>query len=233
MSNVLDRMIRRTRSAAPAVHPLYQPLYQPHARAYIGMPAIAEDAESFRYVSPEPAEFVETISRSAEAGSGAGAAANPATRIESSRPAQIFEAGGQILAAVERDRKPADRGRPGSHPISGLREGIEAREIGAPDAADATKREGDRARNTDAAIQVAPREEPRAIAAPESARPSPRRAAETAAHNSPEAPLDITISIGHIEVRSPQVIERPRRPAFRPKTSLADFLKPRQGGARE
>jgi hypothetical protein len=40
---------------------------------------------------------------------------------------------------------------------------------------------------------------------------------------------DVTISIGHIEVRAPQVAERPRRPAFRPRVSLDDFLNRRQG----
>ena len=233
MSHVLDRMIRRTRTATSAVEPLYQPRYQPQPRAFPGMPAIAEAEGSFPDVSPESAEFVETTSRSVETGSGAGAAANPATRIEPDRSAQIFEAGGQILSAAERDAKPADRGRPGSYPTSTLREGIEVREIGAPDSAEATTLESDRTSSTHAATQIPARQEPPAIPAPQSARPWPRRAAETAAQNSSEAPLDITISIGHIEVRSPQVIERPRRPAFRPKTSLADFLKPRQGGARE
>jgi hypothetical protein len=233
MRNVLERMIRRTRTATPTVEPLYQPRYQPQPRAFTGMPATAEAAESFLDVSAESAEFVETTSRSVETGSGAGAAANPATRIESNRGAQIFEAGGQILSAVERDANPADRGRPGSYSTFAPREGIEAREIGAPDSAEATTREGDRTGSTHAAMQVAARQAPPAIPAPQSARPWPRRLAETAAQNSSEAPLDITISIGHIEVRSPQVIERPRRPAFRPKTSLADFLKPRQGGARE
>ena len=238
MSHVLDRMIRRARTAIPAVEPLYQPRYQAHARPFAGMHAPAESAESFAGVLPESAEFVETISRNAEAGSAAGAAANSAARIELNRAAQLFEAGGQNLSTAGGDGKRADRGRLGGYPTSGFHEGIEGKgieagESGAPDAIEATKREGDRARNNHAALQVAAREEPRSIRAPESARPSPRRAAETAAENSPEAPLDITISIGHIEVRSAQVIERPRRPAFRPKTSLADFLKPRQGGARE
>jgi hypothetical protein len=238
MSHVLDRLIRRTRTATPAVEPLYQPRYQPHARAFAGMHAPAEGAGSFAGVLPESAEFVETISRSAEAGSAAGAAANSAARIELNRAAQLFEAGGQNLSTAGGDGKSAGRGRPGGYPTSGIREGIEGegievRESGAPDAAEATEREGDRARNAHAAMQVAAGEESRANRAPESARPSPRRAAETVAQNSPEAPLDITISIGHIEVRSPQVSERPRRPAFRPKTSLADFLKPQQGGARE
>lgn len=238
MSHVLDRMIRRTRTATPAVEPLYQPRYQSNARPFAGMHATSEGAGSFLDVAPESAEFVETNSRSAEARSAAGAAVHPATSIERNRSAQIFEAGGQILSAAERDGKRADRGRRGGYRTSGLREGtegegIEAREMGAADAAEATKREGDRARNIHAAMQVAAREEPHAIRAPESGRPSSRRAAENVAQESAEAPLDITISIGHIEVRSAQVSERPRRPAFRPKTSLADFLKPRQGGARE
>lgn len=34
----------------------------------------------------------------------------------------------------------------------------------------------------------------------------------------------VTISIGHVEVRAEQLAERPRRPAFRPRVSLSDFL---------
>jgi hypothetical protein len=247
MSHVLDRMIRRARTAAPAVEPLYQARYQPHARAYSGMPASREAAESFLDESPESAEFArtapkrhgtaptpaETISRAAEARSQAGTATNPATLIGPTPPAQLFDTGGQTLSAVEREEKRARPGRPGSFLTSGLREENEDRTIGALDSTDARKREGARARSTDASIEFAPREELRAISAPESTRLSPRGASETPAQNSAEVPLDVTISIGHIEVRSPQVIERPRRPAFRPKTSLADFLKPRQGGARE
>ena len=166
MSHVLDRMIRRTRTAAPAVEPLYQPRYQPHTRAYTGMHATAEGAESFLDVAPESTEFIETNSRSAEARSAAGAAAYPATGIDRNRAAQLFEAGGQILSAAERDGKSAGRGRLGGYRTSGLREGtegegIEAREIGAADAAEATKREGDRTRSIQAAMQVAAREEPR------------------------------------------------------------------------
>jgi hypothetical protein len=41
---------------------------------------------------------------------------------------------------------------------------------------------------------------------------------------------DVTISIGHIEVRSaPATVQRPK-PAFRPQVSLADFLARRQDG---
>ncbi len=40
---------------------------------------------------------------------------------------------------------------------------------------------------------------------------------------------EVTISIGHIEIRAAQVAERPRRPAFRPRVSLNDFLNPQNG----
>jgi len=40
---------------------------------------------------------------------------------------------------------------------------------------------------------------------------------------------DVTISIGHIEVRAAPAIEHPRtRPAFRPRVPLDDFLNQRQ-----
>jgi hypothetical protein len=40
---------------------------------------------------------------------------------------------------------------------------------------------------------------------------------------------NVTITIGHIEVRAAQVAERTRRPAFRPRVSLDDFLSQRNG----
>jgi hypothetical protein len=42
----------------------------------------------------------------------------------------------------------------------------------------------------------------------------------------------VTVSIGHIEVRAaqPQSTDRPRRPEFRPSLSLSEFLKPSGGG---
>jgi hypothetical protein len=39
--------------------------------------------------------------------------------------------------------------------------------------------------------------------------------------------MDVTISIGHIEIRAAQAAEPPRRPAFRPRVSLNDFLNQR------
>ena len=53
------------------------------------------------------------------------------------------------------------------------------------------------------------------------ASPAPHRQAAGASSSSP----DITISIGHIEVRSGPAAEKPRtQPPFRPQVSLADFL---------
>ena len=40
---------------------------------------------------------------------------------------------------------------------------------------------------------------------------------------------EIVISIGHIEVHAAQAPERPRRPPFRPRVSLNDFLSQKQG----
>jgi hypothetical protein len=40
---------------------------------------------------------------------------------------------------------------------------------------------------------------------------------------------DVTISIGHIEIRAAQAAEHPRRPGFRPRVSLNDFLNQRNG----
>ena len=44
---------------------------------------------------------------------------------------------------------------------------------------------------------------------------------------------NVIISIGHIEIRAAQTMERPRKTPFRPKLSLADFLSHKQGDIRE
>jgi hypothetical protein len=56
----------------------------------------------------------------------------------------------------------------------------------------------------------------------------PQALREATADNGGTRP-DVTISIGHIEVRAAPPIERPRsRPPFRPRVSLDDFLSQRQ-----
>jgi hypothetical protein len=68
---------------------------------------------------------------------------------------------------------------------------------------------------------------------PRAARPAAHRRSEPQASTAPHrqaagasgSPPDITISIGHIEVRSGPAAEKPRtQPPFRPQVSLADFL---------
>ena len=59
--------------------------------------------------------------------------------------------------------------------------------------------------------------------APAGSRRSP--APPGSATDAPAAGPDVTVSIGHIEVRSAPVPDKPRsRPSFRPQVSLADFL---------
>ena len=68
---------------------------------------------------------------------------------------------------------------------------------------------------------------PRPVRAPAHwpASPPPSARPGGPAEPSPESGPEVTISIGHIEVRSASVTERPRsRPPFRPQVSLTDFL---------
>lgn len=44
-----------------------------------------------------------------------------------------------------------------------------------------------------------------------------------------EESAGVTISIGHIEIRAAQVVEHPRKPPFRPRVSLSEFLSQRNG----
>jgi hypothetical protein len=89
-----------------------------------------------------------------------------------------------------------------------------------------------------------------AIAAKDAARHPPARAAaapvatiepagrqpQQPAPPGPDAevprPPNVTISIGHIELRAAQVPERLRRPSFRPRLTLDDFLAGRPGAPR-
>jgi hypothetical protein len=47
----------------------------------------------------------------------------------------------------------------------------------------------------------------------------------------PAAPAQVTISIGHVEVRAAPVSQPPRRPAFRPRVTLDEYLR-RSGDSR-
>jgi len=57
------------------------------------------------------------------------------------------------------------------------------------------------------------------------ASPAPTARPGQAAEGFPGSGPEVTISIGHIEVRSAPTADKPRsRPPFRPQVGLADFL---------
>jgi hypothetical protein len=73
--------------------------------------------------------------------------------------------------------------------------------------------------------------EPATLRSPEN-KSYPRQQLQPVSHINARAEKtssDVTISIGHIEIRAAQVAERPRRPAFRPRVSLNDFLNQQNG----
>jgi hypothetical protein len=53
----------------------------------------------------------------------------------------------------------------------------------------------------------------------------------TSSGPAPAAPPQVTISIGHVEVRAAPVSQPARRPAFRPRVTLDEYLR-RSGDAR-
>jgi hypothetical protein len=61
---------------------------------------------------------------------------------------------------------------------------------------------------------------------------APQRPAFAANGEVSAAPPQVTISIGHVEIRAAPVSQPPRRPAFRPRVTLDDFLGRRSGEPR-
>jgi hypothetical protein len=238
MSSVLERMVRQARAPLSAVEPLFQSRYAP---AVVQPPqhSLTETDEAVTETenSPQPLSAVQPtfpppvprVSVLKDSSRAFNAVSDPVPRDAPSQTrARDAFPDGQHKAAPEpgsaTDDPPASRPAadgpsvPGAQPMPIL-----------PRVELAFALSGDR--------HVAPqRQTPHHPAEPTSRLPRDRPAVSPRLMpHSPwvDAPAgtapDVTISIGHIEVRAPQVAERPRRPAFRPRVSLDDFLNRRQG----
>ncbi len=67
----------------------------------------------------------------------------------------------------------------------------------------------------------------------ETRRPAPRESARREREDpAPDSHLEVNIAIGHIEVRSVPKVEAPRRPAAKPRVTLDEYLRRRNGDSR-
>ena len=240
MSSLLERMVMRTRAPLPGIEPILQPLYGPPSLS--PRPESTSGASEWTFPAPESAD------RPIAGLSGAPSVLlSPHPDIHISAPAKVTYPADRITPAASvhaglsvRPENAAPTPSPDSEEGHNIKErrapatliSILQNAPSATEAADpaATARpSGERA-----VLQQRPTERPGFKARPDASRPPAglaRSSRPVPGVDSPDAnpSPEITISIGHIEVRAAQPVERARRPSFRPRVSLNDFLSQRDG----
>jgi hypothetical protein len=237
MSNLLERMIQRTRAPLAGIDPLVQPRYsQLRGQSPLAMSATSDAAS-------EAATGTMEQSTASQISPPAGSRERPMPEIPASMD-RVQRAASARASVTDTARR--DSGESLSVPL-------EARRSTSTD--DAGKREArgeDRARsqispvpeNAETSNAAASTANERLVAAARMQQnlaatrspaekgfsSQPRREPYTETESVKDG-ANVIISIGHIEVRAAQAAERPRRPAFRPRVSLDEFLG-RKNGAR-
>ncbi len=250
MTTLLQRMVMRTRaplsSAQPATRPLFAPGDAGLALGVAGIPEVSADAFSaspFTGSATRPPLIAERVSasRPGDAGRTPAPGAEDAGReisADASAPARATPSGGH--PGVERDLQ-QERGE-----AAGIAASLD--QTGAATAASAG---GDEAMSAAAAIppvllvsltdstEPPPRSPADRPPAPADRPSAPADAADRVQHRkqflvpsangsaaaAPAAAPEVTISIGHIDVRAATPPAPARsRPAFRPRVSLDEFL---------
>ncbi len=210
MSGVLERMILRTRSALAGIEPLFAPRYaasegfrEPGDRP-TGAPAPRQrqTARTARTIAPDRAMASSPV---APAFSEEGARATSWPRQEP----VVDEVPGSLSTA------PAD---------------VSSDSVSAPLPAGPRQAE-------EPAARAPPLASARTVSADDaitrSARSTaPQPPAFAANGEASAAPPHVTISIGHVEIRAAPVSPPPRRPSFRPRMTLDEYLGRRTGDSR-
>lgn len=240
MSQILDRMVRRTRAPLAAVEPLYPSRFSAASSSGVLSGNIAAPQEF--YADAQPGE-------SAAGWSLQGAGDSPATEFPVTRAVDTQSAhngehvgtsGATAPQVLQRQTIPQAIAAPArSHAEHGMTSLSAASPLPVElrtqrTAASSEPRSmddgfphtwlGDPIKST---TSRAARSDHRTM----NTAPAIKRTAGANAGAASE-PV-VTISIGHIELHAAQATERPRRPVFKPKLSLNDFLNRAQGGTRE
>jgi hypothetical protein len=224
MSGVLERMILRTRSGLAGIEPLFAPRYTATAGS-----RELDAAQSVSRALPPPQPRARSPGTTLPSNRAASAEAAPAA---ASRRDQIVDEL-SVDDATHVTRQDASNARHlaarneelGAHALhlpltpmeTAFGEGTAPAAIGKQRAAASAVAPG---RTALAADGVA------AAALSQHARSRPVEQALFAANSeAPAAPTQITISIGHVEVRAAPVSQPPRQPAFRPRVTLDEYLR--------
>jgi hypothetical protein len=224
MSTLIERMILRTQAPLSSLEPIapvrYTPITSgqpPDEASFTEAPSAAAEVPDHAF-PPSPRR---TISQNALPGEGQRSAspAPPGTASpDSITPADAQTASARLVGRAEsvqdqetqrHERRPAARDRPGDN--SDLH-------------ATATTGRTVSAQPIPATARLRP-----ADTAGDGSATGPPPVAGNASDEGGRG-TDITVTIGHIEVRAaPAAPARPARPPFRPQVSLADFLKNNNG----
>jgi hypothetical protein len=236
MNDLLQRLVQRTVAPSAAVEPLYKPRFAVAGSSPSGIREIevTDDPPTARDKSIAPGAGTRTITDSAltrdpsglfetvttiEAGAARGVGFSPAVteggahRAIETRGDSDFGSNGherlrpwQTVTASEKRTTDEETQVAAEQTSQPLRSDTPARDFG--------KRQQTNSQPT--VPQFAPRD----------ARSKPSVQSEDSS-SSPSR--EITISIGHIEVRNVPAPAKPRRPAFRPRVTLDEFLKGQAG----
>jgi hypothetical protein len=261
MRTLLERIVEKTRNpelgAESALMPLATPVYAGAPTIY--QPYLPVEERNFERDVPDTASVTEAVT--VERPASIQAVAQP-IGTQQATPNQNDESATQLMVprrlhAVEEQARPLDRAMARDAeptPQSGVFRPAEARahaETPLPEvpALPPVAKQFHATPRSEVPVKAESFPEAKTMPArPPAEKPVPPRA-RTAAYqaanipaNTPKndgdarvlLPQQVTVSIGHIEVRAAQSppVERPRRPGFRPSLSLSDFLKQSDGGRR-
>jgi hypothetical protein len=219
MSGVLERMILRTRSALAGIEPVFAPRYAAREVSHEagnrpvepGVPRASARTEPARS-SPATAEFSEEVAR-----------ATPVPRHDPAVDEMPSPRSAGDHVHVSLTDVSSDALAP-SLPTTPARQEEPAANEPVVVSARTRPTAGTTAPSTPSRVALGHKAEPVVDLFNESATPA-STGNKHVAPAAPGAPASVTISIGHVEVRAAPVSSPARRPAFRPRVTLDEYLR--------
>jgi hypothetical protein len=241
MSTLLERMVKRARAPLPGIEPLLRPRYA-HSGALAGRSHrdTIMEASELPSTKPEPAgRFSDQSPHIPPAASGARdeiagpGAPRSGERVSEPDLPQIGERHSPEFRPRQSEGSPslAQIHRPASASDSAPQIAPALPDLNSRSASPPTKTAPGLSPELIAGQVVATRriETAHPPFSPPSTKLSSWQQPAPEQEAAAEKSAGVTISIGHIEIRAAQVIEHPRKPPFRPRVSLSEFLSQRNG----
>lgn len=267
MSNLLERMVQRTRAPLPGIEPLQRPHYAPQRMSGPRSQADYTDSvdsqlEESGFSQPEsqPADFHSALLPQTEGRRDVPAPRTAPTGdrsalqipVESMPQPDLLPAGEPGLEPFHRRRsqdqllrgKADERRAPGkseaespsipapdttsagvpAQPLVPANFASTSRPTSTPRAANSIVADVNKPATAQSPMVRRAQSEIPAWRRPENKRSQPDQRVSGFDESSGNTIANVSISIGHIEIRAAQAVEPARRPAFRPQVSLSDFL---------